>query len=217
MRLDGVVILNYDDIYTRNTSQYLNFGFGARTGSSTNIHYIKGLLVTKLGTATNQYFIDNVSPLASSLYWENPTGTMPVGTAANGELGIDTSTPTATLDVNGSAALQNSATTDLLYSDATNNVIDIGGLPTPTGLTATLTTGGSTLVVGDYYYFRVAAIDAAGGESSASPEVMGGLTLSGSRTYHLSGRHQLTRLTTMFTLVPARVARTITSLMPLPA
>jgi hypothetical protein len=42
----------------------LDFGFGARTGGQNNTHFIKNLLVTKLGTNTNNYNIDNVSPIA---------------------------------------------------------------------------------------------------------------------------------------------------------
>jgi len=54
------------------------------------------LLVTKLGTNTSQYNIDNVSPLASSLYWDNP----------NARLGIGTTTPLDTLEVLGTGSFR---------------------------------------------------------------------------------------------------------------
>jgi hypothetical protein len=63
VRFDNEVVLNYSDVYTRDTSA-LNFGFGARTGGSNNAHYIRNLLVTKLGTNTNNYNINSVSPIA---------------------------------------------------------------------------------------------------------------------------------------------------------
>jgi hypothetical protein len=73
VRWDGNVILTVADQFGRDVSS-LNFGFASRTGGNYNPHYIKGLLVTKLGTNTSQYYIAGasaVSPLASGLYWNN--------------------------------------------------------------------------------------------------------------------------------------------------
>jgi hypothetical protein len=64
VRWDGNVIMQYSDTYGRDTASQ-NFGFGSRTGGSNNNHYIKGLLVTKLGTNVSQYNIDTLHPLAA--------------------------------------------------------------------------------------------------------------------------------------------------------
>jgi hypothetical protein len=71
----------------------LGFGFGSRTGGSTNEHYIKGLLVTKLGTDTSRYGVDTVSPMGGNLYMDNTAGAQ--------RLGIGTASPDSTLEVDG--------------------------------------------------------------------------------------------------------------------
>ncbi|HXY17804.1 MAG TPA: hypothetical protein VEH48_00045, partial [Candidatus Nitrosopolaris sp.] len=93
VRWDGNIVLNYTDTFGRTLSNQ-DFGFGSRTGGNTNIHYIKGLLVTKLGSDPSRYNIDTVSPLASGLYWNN----------SNTRLGISTSSPDSTLEVDGTAS-----------------------------------------------------------------------------------------------------------------
>ena len=113
VRWDGNVILNYTDLYTRNLAD-LNFGFGSRTGGDDDNHYIKGLLVTKLGTNTSQYYVDNVAaPLASGLYWYNATSSANTNTDL-GALGIDNADPSATLTVNGTIS-----DTTLVYNTGT--------------------------------------------------------------------------------------------------
>jgi hypothetical protein len=100
VRWDGNVILTATDSFGRDVSN-LNFGFASRTGGQYDNHYIKGLLVTKLGTNTSQYYVSsNVSPLASGLYWNNG-GTAPAKTTGLGALGIGVTNPQYTLTTNG--------------------------------------------------------------------------------------------------------------------
>jgi len=72
VRWDGRVILTETDSYGRDTS-HLNYGFASRSGGSTNTHYIKGLLVTKLGTNVSEYNINNISPLTDNIRFLIPT------------------------------------------------------------------------------------------------------------------------------------------------
>ncbi|HVA96097.1 MAG TPA: hypothetical protein VND99_00415 [Candidatus Acidoferrales bacterium] len=99
VRWDNHVVLTYTDVYTRDTSA-TNFGFASRTGGRYDNHYIKSLLVTKLGTNTSQYYINQVSPLASGLYWNNGEDN-PSTTTNTGALGINVASPTATLESEG--------------------------------------------------------------------------------------------------------------------
>ncbi len=102
VRWDGQIVIDYSDTYGRDLS-YQDFGFGSRNGSAYNNHYIKGLLVTKLGTNTSQYDINNVAaPLASNMYWDNSFNSG--DTVMNqGALGVGTADPTATLEVDGTS------------------------------------------------------------------------------------------------------------------
>jgi len=102
VRWDGNVILTVADQFGRDTAS-LNFGFASRTGGNYNPHYIKGLLVTKLGTNTSQYYIagaNAVSPLASGLYWSN-AATSPSTKTGLGALGVNVTNPSYTLEMNG--------------------------------------------------------------------------------------------------------------------
>jgi hypothetical protein len=56
IKYDGVEIINFSDIYGRDRTA-TKFGFGSRTGSQNNNHFIKGLLVTKLGMNPADYGI----------------------------------------------------------------------------------------------------------------------------------------------------------------
>ena len=94
VRWDGVVKIDYTDIYGRDLSN-LNFGFGSRTGSLDNNHYIKGLVVTKLGTNMPDYQINPVTAIQNNLWWDNQ----------NGFLGIGTSTPGQQLVVGGNSQI----------------------------------------------------------------------------------------------------------------
>ncbi|MEK7059291.1 MAG: hypothetical protein AAB971_00860, partial [Patescibacteria group bacterium] len=114
VRWDGAVVLTYSDVYTRDFSG-TDFGFGARTGGSNNAHYIKGLVVTKLGTNVSEYGIDNVSALSGNMYWDG----------INNRLGLGVVAPTRTLDVSGTwggnvstTATSNSATTSTISTGA---------------------------------------------------------------------------------------------------
>ncbi len=126
VRWDGVPILSYSDIYTRDTSN-LNFGFGARTGGSTNNHYIKNLLVTKLGTNVSQYNTANINPLASDLYWDNVNKRLGIGTTApNGQFQVGTG-----FSADSTNGVQiGSATTDTtqldLQLDSSSTFTDVG-------------------------------------------------------------------------------------------
>jgi hypothetical protein len=158
VRLDGKVILQYSDIYTRDTS-HLNYGFGARTGAQYDNHYIKGLLVTKLGTNASEYNINNITPLtnntsntSNNMYWSNSAGA----------LGINTYNPAAQLEVNTSttssigAIIQGIASQsgDMLEiqnsSNAVLDKIDSSGNLTVTGTIAatSASTGANLTVVG---------------------------------------------------------------------
>ncbi|MEK7600333.1 MAG: hypothetical protein AAB462_04845, partial [Patescibacteria group bacterium] len=114
VRWDGEVVLTYSDVYTRDFSG-TDFGFGARTGGSNNAHYIKGLVVTKLGTNVAEYGIDNVSALSGNMYWDG----------VNNRLGLGVVAPTRTLDVSGTwggdtvtTATSNSTTTSTITTGA---------------------------------------------------------------------------------------------------
>ncbi|HVO86562.1 MAG TPA: hypothetical protein VMT23_02405, partial [Candidatus Binatia bacterium] len=124
---DGQVVLTYNDSFGRNLTN-LDFGFGSRTGGSTNNHYIKGLLVTKLGSDPSKYHIDTVTPLANNLYMDTTSGAQ--------KLGIGITSPTSVLDVAGSSV--NGAVagfSNLVYNTGT---VSEG---TGTGLPACGTTG----------------------------------------------------------------------------
>lgn len=58
IRVDGAVIIDYSDVYTRDLT-HTKFGFGARTGGSNNQHFISGLVVAKLGQSPGDYRIQN--------------------------------------------------------------------------------------------------------------------------------------------------------------
>ncbi len=128
VRWDGNVIMDYSDVYTRDTSN-LNFGFGSRTGGSDNAHYIKGLLVTKLGTNASQYFIDNVSPLASGLYWKNSS-------TSAGDLGIGTSSPLTTLDVVGDSTFESASNDATAFQIQNSSAQDLFNVDDSTGSAA---------------------------------------------------------------------------------
>ena len=73
---------------------------------------------------------------------------------------------------NSTASLQvaNAAGSVLLNTDTTNSRVGIGAIAAPGTLTlATATTGGS-LPASTAYYYQVTAVDAAGGQTSPSPE-----------------------------------------------
>jgi hypothetical protein len=99
VKWDGATVLTVSDSYGRDLSN-LGFGFGSRTGGSNNNHYIKGLLVTKLGTDTSRYNVASVSPMGGNMYMDN----------TNGRLGIGTATPDSTLEVNGTESHKTIAT-----------------------------------------------------------------------------------------------------------
>jgi hypothetical protein len=105
VRWDGNVVLTYTDVFGRDLSS-LGFGFGSRTGGSNNQHYIKGLLVTKLGSDTARYGVDKTTPMGGNLYMDNTVG-------AN-RLGIGTQTPDSTLETDGTASFKS-----LVYSTGT--------------------------------------------------------------------------------------------------
>jgi hypothetical protein len=136
VRLDGNIVLSYSDTYTRDISN-LSFGFGARTGGSNNNHYIKNLLVTKLGTNVSLYGINNVSPLASGLYWDR----------VNQRLGVGTSSPTATLQVAGDALIQNGSSQDLLNVDGTGNQVILGDSGSLSGKLAFVTANSGSISI----------------------------------------------------------------------
>lgn len=69
---DGVEVINFADVYTRDYSNQ-KLGFGARTGGSNNAHDIHSLVVFKLGGDTNQFGL-----IAGPLGTTGPTG--PTGT-----------------------------------------------------------------------------------------------------------------------------------------
>ncbi|MGH7234679.1 MAG: beta strand repeat-containing protein, partial [Candidatus Saccharimonadales bacterium] len=96
VRWDGQLILSYTDVYNRDLLDYQDFGFGSRSGGNVDNHYVRGLLVTKLGQNTSLYNVDGASPLASDLYWDNGATS----------LGVDTSTPHYNLEVDGTGAIQ---------------------------------------------------------------------------------------------------------------
>jgi hypothetical protein len=131
VRWDSKVILTYTDVYTRDLSA-LNFGFGSRTGGSNNNHYIKGLLVTKLGTNASQYNITDTSPLASNLTWDN----------VNEQLGVGSYNPDATLDVHGTTSLKSVVTSAGTVYQGSGNVTTCTASGT-SGYTSNTTVTGS--------------------------------------------------------------------------
>ena len=97
-------------------------------------------------------------------------------------------------DSNNSAyALQVATNTGngILNVDTANSRVGIGSLAAPTGLSATLATGGS-LPASTTYYFELTAVDGSGGQSATSAEAAGSAatsstcTTSGSCEYTLS-------------------------------
>jgi len=113
--------LTFTDSFGRNLNN-LGFGFGSRTGGSNNEHYIKGLLVTKLGSDPSKYSVDNISPLANNLYVDNTPG--------NQKLGIGTSSPDSTLEVDGTESHKTVVTSGAGF--AASNYVTMG---TGTGIT----------------------------------------------------------------------------------
>jgi len=92
MRWDGKVVIDYTDVYGRDLTG-LKFGFGSRTGSSVNNHFIKGLVVTKLGTNISEFNIATTTAIQNSLYWNS----------IDHQLSIGTTTLTAAFNVVGNA------------------------------------------------------------------------------------------------------------------
>jgi parallel beta-helix repeat protein len=102
-------------------------------------------------------------------------------------VGIGVTNPTATLSVSGNALIQsgtnsttavqiqNSAGNNLLTADTTNMRLAVNAtyaaMTTPTGLAAAVATAGGSLTATTTYFYKVTAIDSAGGETAASTEV----------------------------------------------
>jgi hypothetical protein len=86
MRWDGRIVLEYDDVYTRDLEDpdYDNFGFAARTGGDNNNHYIKGLSVGKLGSNLAEYFINPITAFQNQLYWDNNEYSLGINVAKPG-------------------------------------------------------------------------------------------------------------------------------------
>jgi hypothetical protein len=132
IRWDGNVVLTETDVYTRDLSN-LDFGFGSRTGGSNNEHYIKGLLVTKLGTDTSRYNIDTISPMGGNMYMDNTAGAQ--------KLGIGSAAPDSTLEVDGTESHKTLATSGAGVA-AGNWILEGSG--TGFGTTTSCTTTGSS-------------------------------------------------------------------------
>jgi hypothetical protein len=130
IKWDGATVLTVSDSYGRDLSN-LGFGFGSRTGGSNNNHYIKGLLVTKLGTDTSRYNVATVSPMGGNMYSDN----------TNGRLGIGTASPDSTLEVNGTESHKTIATSGAGVA-AGNWILEGSG--TGFGTTTSCTTTGSS-------------------------------------------------------------------------
>jgi len=112
VRYDGKVVIDYNDVYTRDLDNpaYNKFGFGARTGGSNNNHFIRGLVVSKLGTNLAEYRIATTTAIQSNLFWDN----------ANGRLGIATTSPYTALSVVGEVAARNFTATSTLVNTFPN-------------------------------------------------------------------------------------------------
>ncbi len=152
VRWDGNVVLTATDQFGRDTSK-LNFGFASRTGGDDNNHYIKGLLVTKLGTNTSQYYISsNVSPLASGLYWNNAS-TSASTTTGLGKLGINVTSPAYTLEMNGTmnihAPVYNTGTAEQGGSLTNCSYASGGSNPTASTTVTGIGTSWTSALVGD--------------------------------------------------------------------
>ncbi|MBW4061791.1 hypothetical protein HJC99_04455 [Candidatus Saccharibacteria bacterium] len=183
VRWDGIVILDYSDVYTRDTSNQ-NFGFGARTGGSNNVHDIKGLLVTKLGTNVSNYGIDSISPLAQNLNYNNSTNA----------LGVNTNAPTSNLEVDGTAAFEGQEyNTGTVCQQSVVTCSSAGTPPTAVASTNVWGTGTAwtSAMVGDKITF-------ANGVTDTVASVVSGtnLTVTGSRVV-FSGTYRLNRPNTL--------------------
>jgi fibronectin-binding autotransporter adhesin len=191
VRWDGAIILDYNDKYTRNTSDQ-DFGFGSRTGGSDDAHYIKGLLVTKLGTNTSQYDIDTTSPLAPDLNWSDPADT-----AGAGSLGVNTAAPSANLEVDGTTALEGSAytTTGMTACQMVSNTCATTGSPPADTASVDVWGTGTTFtssMVGDKIVFSNGDTDTIASYISATEVTVGTSRIVAPGTFQLFYQNSLT-------------------------
>ena len=134
VRWDGRVIIDYLDVYTRDLADPANsnFGFGARTGGLNNEHWIKGLVITKMGINVADYQITNITAIQSDLYWDKNKL----------RLGIGTYSPVEKLDVNGSINIVDNVTASFYIGDGSLLTgISGGSLWTNSSGNATFTSG----------------------------------------------------------------------------
>ncbi|HEX3082174.1 MAG TPA: hypothetical protein VHQ86_02885, partial [Candidatus Saccharimonadia bacterium] len=162
VRWDGQILIQYTDVYGRNAT-FQDFGFGSRTGGSNNNHYIKGLLVTKLGTNTSQYGVnDKNAPLASNMYWSNSFNSG-LSVMNQGALGVGTAAPTATLEVDGTSQFDTIVTSagKVCQSNAANCTSTTAGTTVFGTGTSFVTAGvavGDKITFADGYSTTVASV-----------------------------------------------------------
>lgn len=102
-------------------------------------------------------------------------------------------TGTAAVQKTSTSALQvqtNSGASTLLNADTSNMRLGVdvtyAAMSTPTGLTVGAATSGGALTASAVYGYKVAAIDSAGGETTATAEVSGTVGASGTQTLPVS-------------------------------
>ncbi len=138
------------------------------------------------GTETGTLTVDTNATVNGD---QSIAGGLTVGGNAeiSGNLGVSGQTLLQNLS-NSTTSFQvgNASGLGLLNTDTTDGRVGIGSLTTPTGVTATLASGGS-LATGSTYYFRVSAIDGSSGETAASAEATGSAaTSSGNQEYNVA-------------------------------
>ncbi|MEK7594899.1 MAG: hypothetical protein AAB436_04660, partial [Patescibacteria group bacterium] len=179
VRWDGGIVINHyqDTSYTRDFTG-TNFGFGARTGGSNNGHWIKGLLVTKLGTNVSEYDTAAVSPLANDVYYDQ----------TNDRLGVGTPEPTAKLEVTGTVAFRPThySTGTVCQGSTSACTTQAGGAVAGTTIYGTGTTFTSDMV-GETIVLSDGTTDTITGYTSATQLTVGTSRLkSGAVTYKIN-------------------------------
>jgi hypothetical protein len=166
---------------------------GCFTGTYTKLSFAAGSGTHTFDWRVISGFWQSATMYVDDVQVTNAAGTPTAAIINGGNVGIGTSTPTQTLEVDGTGLfkvgsttalqVQNAAGTNLMNVDSTNARIGIDNtytaMTTPTGLTAAAPTNGGTLTLSTTYFYKVTAIDSAGGETLPSTEASRAIAASG--------------------------------------